>query len=65
MGKEYTEAQRRATDKYQKKLSSISIRIKEEEANRYKQAAKKCNMSLREFVLKSMDEKIENANLGE
>lgn len=63
MGKEYTEAQRRATDKYQKKLASISIRVKEEEAERYKKAAQKCGMSLREFVLKSMDEKIENEKL--
>lgn len=55
----YTEAQKKATTEYLKTLSSISIRVKKEDAEKYKKAAEKCGMSLREFILKSMDEKIE------
>lgn len=59
MAGKYTEAQKRATTEYQKKLASISIRIKKEDADRYRNAAEQCGMSLREFVLSSMNEKIE------
>lgn len=59
MGRDYTEAQKRASKEYQKNLSSISIRLKDEVADKYKEAAKRCNMSLRSFVLAAMDEKIE------
>lgn len=59
MAGKYTEAQKKATTKHLKTLSSISIRIKKEEYDRYRDAADRCGMSLREFVLKSMDEKIE------
>lgn len=59
MAGKYTEAQKRATTKHLKTLSSISIRLKKEDAERYKDAAEKAGMSLREFLIKSMDEKIE------
>ena len=59
MGGKYTEAQKKASMEYQKKLASISIRLQPEDADRYKQAAAECGMSLREFVLTAMDEKIE------
>lgn len=64
MGAKYTEAQRAATEKYQKTLSNISIRIKKEDYTRYKtaSAASGC-ASLREFVLMAMDEKIERDGL--
>ena len=52
MAGKYTEAQKKATTEYLKTLSSISIRVKKEDAEKY-------GMSLREFILKSMDEKIE------
>lgn len=55
----YTEAQRKASKKYQKTLASISIRLKHDDAERYKKAASDCGLSLREFVLVAMDEKIE------
>lgn len=59
MAGKYTEAQKKATTDYLKKLTSISIRIKPEDAEKYKNAASVCGLSLREFILKSMDEKIE------
>lgn len=58
----YTKAQKKATTDYLKKLKSISIRVKPEEAEKYKKAASDCGLSLREFILKSMDEKIERSN---
>ena len=63
MAGKYTEAQKKATTEYLKTLSNISIRLKKEDAQKYKDAASSCGMSLREFVLKSMDEKIENMQI--
>lgn len=63
MGNTYTDAQARATKEYLKKLSSISIRIKEEEKERYEKAAENAGLSLRAFMLKSMDEKIDRDSL--
>lgn len=60
MSGKYTEAQKKATTAYLSTLASISIRVKQEDAEKYKKAAKDCGMSLREFVITSMDEKIEN-----
>lgn len=60
MSGKYTEAQKKATTAYLSTLSSISIRVKPEEAEKYKQAAKDCGMSLREFILTSMEEKMKN-----
>lgn len=59
MAGKYTEAQKKATTKYLETLSSISIRVKKEDAEKYKKAASDCGMSLREFLLSAMDEKIE------
>ena len=59
MGSTYTGAQARATKECLKKLSSISIRLKEEEKEKYEKAAKESGMSLRAFIMKSMDEKID------
>lgn len=63
MGTAYTDAQAKATKKYLDKLSSISIRVKEEDKERYDKAAKKAGMSLRAFLLTSMDEKIDRDGL--
>ena len=60
MGRKYTESQKRATTEYLKSLASISIRLKKEDYEKYKKAAAKRNMSLREFVISSMNEKIQN-----
>ena len=56
----YTDAQKRATAKFQKTLKSLSIRITEEEYEKYSSAAKQLNVPLRQFVLSAMNEKILN-----
>ena len=58
MGSKYTEAQKRATEKFQKTLANISIRIKREDYNRYKEAAAAAGQSLREFVIAAIEEKL-------
>lgn len=55
----YTESQKEATKKYLRSLKSLSIRITEEEYNRYSNAAQKSGMSLRAFVMEAIEEKIE------
>lgn len=64
MARKYTQAQNKATKKYFEKLESISIRVKPEEADRYRDAAKKCGLPLRQFLLAAMDEKIDREALG-
>lgn len=59
MGSVYTEAQKEATKKYLSSLKNLSIRVKPEEADRLKNEANRRNMSLRSFVLLSVNEKIE------
>lgn len=56
MGAKYTEAQKKATAKYQKTLANISIKVSKEEYTKYKEAAERRGQSLREFVLTSMQE---------
>ena len=63
MGKNYTDAQARATKEYLKKLAPITITIKKEEKDRYNKAAERAGMSLRSFILQSMDEKIASDGL--
>lgn len=46
-----TDAQKRATINYQKKLSSISIRLKPEHAEKIKKRAEEQGMSLRAYIL--------------
>lgn len=54
-----TEAEKRACAKYQReKLKSITIRVKPEELERYKAAAKKSGMSFRAWMMSAMDDKI-------
>jgi predicted HicB family RNase H-like nuclease len=55
----YTEAQKNATKAYLRSLKSLSIRISHEKYNNYSEAAKSENMSLRSFVIKAIEEKIE------
>lgn len=65
MGNSYTDAQARATKEYLKTLASISIRVKKEEKERYSLAAQEAGMSLRSFLLQSMEEKMERDCLGQ
>ena len=59
MSGKYTAAQKAATEKYQKTLANISIRIKREEYTRIKAAAENAGYTLRDFVLSAVNEKIE------
>lgn len=54
MSNKYTEAQKKATTKYLQKLSSISIRIKDEEYNEIKAFAESKGLSLRAFILQAI-----------
>ena len=63
MGAQYTPAQKKATENYQKQLKNISIRIKPESYEVYKAAAAAAGLSLREYVLTALDEKIEKDSL--
>lgn len=58
MAGQYTESQKKATEKYLKTQYQMAIRIKYEDAERYKEAAAAAGMSLREFVLSAIEEKI-------
>jgi len=50
-----TEAGRRATKKYLKKLSAYTLRLTVEEMERYKREAEKRGMSFRAFILEGME----------
>ena len=64
MGAKYTQAQKEATEKYQKTLANISIRIKREDYAPQKDAASVSGQSLRDYVLTALDEKIERDSGG-
>lgn len=53
-----TEAQKKATKNYLKSLKSLSVRISEEDYNKYSESAKKANMSLRAYVIQAIEDKI-------
>ena len=56
----YTEAQKKATMKYQKeKQESISIRVKKGTREHYKQAAEDLGLSFAGFIIAAMDEYIQ------
>ena len=58
MGGSYTEAQKKATAKYQKTLASLSIRINRELYEEIRQAAENEGVPLRQFVLSAIYEKM-------
>lgn len=62
-----TDAQRKANNKYQKeKVDTIAVRIaKDAEKNKdyYKACADKAGLSLNQFAIKAMDEKIKRDKL--
>lgn len=55
----YTEAQKRASMKYQKGLKELKFRIKPEEYERIAEAAKKAETSVRAYCLDAINEKME------
>ena len=56
----YSAAQNEATKRYFTKLKSLSTRLQPDQYDYYKSAAKRLGLPLRQFVLVSMDEFIEN-----
>ena len=59
----YTEAQKKAILKYQaEKVEDIKIRVPKGKREYYKDAAASIGMSLNQFAVTSMDEKIDRDN---
>ena len=60
MGSKYTEAQKKASLRYmQEKTDDIRIRAPKGTKERWRAAAEAAGMSLNQFVLKTINEKIE------
>lgn len=60
MGKEYTEAQKRATAKYQKENTEmVSFRVSKGMKAKYKALAEKNNKSLSSLIIDMLDEKLQ------
>lgn len=53
-----TEADKKAQRKYQATLKAFTIRLRPEEMERYKEAAKKSGMTFRSFVISAMDKAV-------
>ena len=53
---------KKAILKYQQSLKNVSIKVKPEVVERYKKAAELSGMSMREFILTAIEEKIERMN---
>lgn len=58
MGKEYTEAQARATKKYLSNIGEYRLRVSKEDKERYMRIAKEYGMSLNKFAIEAIEEKI-------
>lgn len=58
MGKQYTEAQARATKKYLSNIGEYKLRVSKEDKERYMTIAKECGMSLNAFIIQAIEEKI-------
>ena len=56
----FTDARRRANDKYQEKLDSFSIRTTKEHGQAIRDAAARAGVSLNQFVLDAINKKLEN-----
>lgn len=58
MGKEYTEAQARATKKYLSNIGEYKLRVSKEDKERYMEVAKATGMSLNAYIIQAIEEKI-------
>lgn len=58
MGKEYTEAQARATKKYLSNIGEYKLRVSKEDKERYMVVAKEAGMSLNTYIIQAIEEKI-------
>lgn len=63
MGATYTEAQKDATKRYLQNFTECKIRVTPDEKERYKRAAKSVNLSLNNFFIRAVNEKIERERL--
>jgi len=63
MGAIYTEAQKDATKRYLQNFTECKIRVTPAEKERYKRAAKSVNLSLNNFLIQAVNEKIERDGL--
>lgn len=61
MGKEYTEAQARATKKYLSNIGEYKLRVSKEDKERYMKVAKEAGMSLNAYIIQAIEEKISRA----
>ena len=62
MGKEYTEAQARATKKYLSNIGEYKLRVSKEDKERYMSLAKSAGMSLNAYIIQAIEEKIQRDN---
>ena len=62
MGKEYTEAQARATKKYLSNIGEYKLRVSKEDKDRYMSVAKSAGMSLNAYIIQAIEEKIQRDN---
>ena len=62
MGKEYTEAQARATKKYLSNIGEYKLRVSKEDKERYMSVAKSAGMSLNAYIIQAIEEKIHRNN---
>ena len=60
----FTDARRRANDKYQEKLDSFSIRTTKEHGQIIRDAARRAEKSLNQYVLDAINERLEKDNSG-
>lgn len=58
MGKEYTEAQARATKKYLSTIGEYKLRVSKEDKERYMEVARATGMSLNAYIIQAIEEKI-------
>ena len=59
MGKVYTEAQARATKKYLSNIGEYKLRVSKEKKEYYMSVSKEAGMSLNEYIIQAIEEKIE------
>ena len=62
VGKEYTEAQARATKKYLSNIGEYKLRVSKEDKERYMSVAKSAGMSLNAYIIQAIEEKIQRDN---
>ena len=55
MGSKYTDAQKKATNEYMKKMHTIRVVVTKEKAEEYKQLAKAEGKSLNQFIIDKIE----------